>query len=97
MSAYNPNAPKTYSLRAECRADVEELEKLIRRACATSTVFLKPRTNFLSDAEVEIRTQLSFNDLLVLIRTIPDGHVMLQTLQAVPLSENSLERDYDRH
>lgn len=85
-----------YSLRAECMADADMLRKLVSSACATSKLSMKADPDGLPDQEVEIRTELTFNDLLALIRAIPDGHVMQQTLKPVPLAENSLDRDYDR-
>lgn len=87
---------KTYSLRAECKSDADQLKKLVSKACANSEVFLTPDAKGLPDQEIKIHTELEFEEVLELIRSINDGHVMLQTLQPVPLSENSLERDYDR-
>lgn len=34
--------------------------------------------------------------ILEVLQSIPDGHVMVDTLRPVPLSENSLKRDYGR-
>ncbi|MES2877483.1 MAG: hypothetical protein V4713_03605 [Pseudomonadota bacterium] len=85
-----------YSLRAECMADADKLKKLVNAACAVSELSMKANADGLPDQEIEIRTELIFDEVLSLIRAIPDGHVMLQTLEAVPLAENSLERDYDR-
>lgn len=55
-----------------------------------------PDAEGLPDQEIEIRADISYEALLGLIREIPDGHVMLQTLREGPLSENNLERDYER-
>lgn len=85
-----------YSLRAESMSDADQLRKLVNAACATSELSMRADQDGLPDQEIEIRTELTFNDLLALIRAIPDGHVMLQTLEPVPLAENSLDRDYDR-
>lgn len=57
---------------------------------------MKADADGMPDQEIEIRTELTLDELLTMIRAIPDGHVMLQTLEPVPLAENSLERDYDR-
>lgn len=85
-----------YSLRAECTADADQLKKLVNVACAVSELSMKADEDGMPDQEIEIRTELTLDELLTMIRTIPDGHVMLQTLEPVPLAENSLERDYDR-
>lgn len=41
---------------------------------------------------LEFRSTHSLDELLVLFRRVVDTHVMQQTLRAVPLAENSLER-----
>lgn len=87
---------KTYSLRAECESDATQLMSLITVASSGSVVLIEPGADGLPDQEIEIRTELTFDELVALIRAIPDSHVMLQTLEAVPLAQNSLERDYDR-
>lgn len=93
----------TYSLRAECQHDVDELRALVTAACPASEfvisdVFLTHESvrHPVPDRHVEIRTDLAFDDLLALIRSIEDGHVMLQTCEPLPLDENPLERDFDR-
>lgn len=85
-----------YSLRAECMADADQLKKLVNVACAVSELSMKADEDGMPDQEIEIRTELTLDELLTMIRAIPDGHVMLQTLEPLPLAENSLERDYDR-
>lgn len=86
----------TFSLRAECMADADKLRKLVSAACVVSEFTMTPDADGLPDQEIEIRTELTQSAVLDLIRSIPEGHVMLQTLEPVPLAENSLERDYDR-
>lgn len=86
----------TLSLRAECATDADQLKKLVVAASPASVLSMKADAVGLPDQEIEIKTDLTFDQILDLIRTIPDGHVMLQTLEPVALAENSLERDYDR-
>jgi hypothetical protein len=45
------------------------------------------------DWEVEFESSADLLTLQMCMAKIPDGHVMLQTLRAVPLAENSLERE----
>lgn len=85
-----------FSLRAECVSDTDKLRSSVGAAFPMSVFSMHSDEGGLPDQEVEIRTELGLEELQAMIRSIPDGHVMLQTLQAVPLAENSLERDYDR-
>lgn len=87
---------QVFSLRAECESDTENLKRLVLLACGSAEVTVVPDSEGLPDQEIEIHSDIGYEALLGLIRGIPDGHVMLQTLREGPLSENSLERDYDR-
>ncbi len=85
-----------HSLRAECMADADALKRLVSAACPISVVTLVADEDGLPDQEIEIRSSLNTEQISGLIRSIPDGHVMLQTLQPTALAENSLERNYER-
>ncbi|OJW46185.1 MAG: hypothetical protein BGO63_03705 [Candidatus Accumulibacter sp. 66-26] len=81
-----------YSFRAECPADVEAF----KAKCVDARVRVVTREEpdkLFPDVEVEMETEASMDALQTLLREVVDGHVMLQTLRACPLSENSLERD----
>lgn len=45
------------------------------------------------DVDVEITTEATKEVLMKLIRVSDEAHITRQTLQAVPLKENSLTRD----
>lgn len=85
-----------YSLRSECMIDADRLRKSMNRACIVSETSIATIQEGYPDQQIEIRTELSLNEVMDLIRAIPDGHVMLQTLEAVPLADNQLERNYER-
>jgi len=81
-----------YKLRAECEHDVNEFRRILRYDFYSLTKTIHP---YLPDTIVEIATSLALQELQDIIRQIPDGHVMLQT---IALKENYTgERDYDLH
>lgn len=83
-----------YSFRAECIADVKALHKLLRDQGVTSELSVNDHSE-IPDTRVELHAKISQEALMQSIRAVPDGHVMLQTLQPVPLAANSLERNFD--
>lgn len=90
-----------YSFRAECLDDIKEFQ----RQCVVAglAISMRVKTGILnmpeppSDPEVEMESAVSLETLQGVMRQVVDGHVMLQTLRACPLSDNTLERDYDLH
>lgn len=83
-----------YSFRAESQDDVERLHQAFAAAGVLTTMKGKPDAQF-PDIEVELESATDLECIRNVMRTVKDGHVMLQTLRACPLSANSLERDYD--
>jgi len=81
-----------FSFRAECQRDVHALESMLSERTVCTIV---PDSMGLPDCDVEIRADITLGALMKLIRTIPDGHIMLQTVRAIPLLQNSLDRDFD--
>jgi hypothetical protein len=87
-----------FSFRAECQHDVDSFIG----ACAVAVIPVKttvtPFTfadgHVLPDCFVELETDGTLEQLMDVIRTIQDGHVMLQTLANCPLSQNKCERNY---
>lgn len=82
-----------YSFRAELPQDVGKL----LYALSKRNIFFKyskQGTSHLPDVYVELRTNATIEALRDTLRTIEDSHVMLQTLRALPLKENDLERDF---
>jgi hypothetical protein len=86
---------KTYSFRAECEADVDALRELAQAQLVECNWTLRRDQHGLPDIDVEVTTGADQSAVMKLMREILDGHVMIQTLRPVPLSQNSLERDYD--
>lgn len=83
-----------FSFRAECPAEVIEFE----RACALAkirTSLVKRPDGTYPDVEVELETPAGIDALRDVMRSIVNGHVMLQTLRECRLKDNNLERDYD--
>ena len=74
----------TYSFRAECRADAGAFRALIQ-VNAKIQRWQEFADEGYPDVEVEFETDASLEVL----------RAMLQSLQAVPLAENDLERDFD--
>ncbi len=84
---------RTLSFRAECEHDV----RLLFEAILAEGFMLKrsiDRSQMFPDVRVEITTSANLEEIMAIMRTIPDSHVMMQTLRAVPLNENSLEREF---
>ena len=84
-----------YSFRAECQVDAL---RLFRVFGATGIAYSiehmgKPDRGF-PDVVIEMRSLASLHAIRTAMRSIADGHVMVQTLQACRLADNSLERDY---
>ncbi len=84
-----------FSLRAECGHDVE----LFQAECVAAGIEVRwelhPDGEGLPDVEVELESGASLDDLHAVVRRVADGHVMLQTLRACRLAENSLSRNHD--
>lgn len=89
----NTRAGQIYSLRAECESDAKHFldEAEAEGFLLSSTVY--PDQDGLPDVEIELVSNATLEQLRSVIRRMPDGHVMLQTLRQVPLAGNSLERD----
>lgn len=86
----------TYSFRAECERDVEEIKKALTRL--DSSISLVSTRSYLQgslvyELFVEFTSELDLGTIQKAVAYIEDCHVALQTLRAVPLSKNSLERD----
>lgn len=81
-----------YSFRAKSSQDVGKF----LYALSQRNIFFKyskQGSSNLPDVYVELRTSATIEDLRDVLRTVKDSHVMLETLKALPLSEDNLERD----
>lgn len=96
----------TVSFRAECMHDVEVLsEKLAKdfpggvkaSRVEPGTITVDGNKLPIPDVSVEavIAHPLDIATLHRVMQGIEDGHVMVETLRQLPLSENSLERRYN--
>ena len=87
-----PYELSVYSFRAELSQDVDKF----LYALSQRNIFFKyskQGSSHLPDICVELHTSATIEDLRDVLRTVKDSHVMLETLRALPLSENNLERD----
>lgn len=85
------------SFRAECHADVTELARALKRRFKGAWEIAGEHQEApFPDVEVEmtIRAPLTIRVLHAEMERMVDGHVMAETLRALPLAQNSLERRY---
>jgi hypothetical protein len=83
-----------FSFRAECPADVAEFKSACVAGGVTTSLAAQPDAEF-PDVEVELEASVTLAKLRDVIRSVVDGHVMLQTLRECRLKDNALERDYE--
>jgi hypothetical protein len=79
-----------FKFRAECEAD---LEQLMATAGTSITILQVSQAAGFPDVDVVIETDIRYTDLCDILRAVPDGHVMLQTLWTE--REYTGERNYD--
>jgi hypothetical protein len=75
----------THSFRAECQSDMNTFCDLIEGTEGHISV---------QGLECELYTQFQTKELVEIMMLVEDGHVMIETLRPVPLSKNSLNRNY---
>lgn len=66
-----------YRFRAECSADVDELRCLLGMKVEKITITSSPP---FPDVEVDLKVESSLNALRDVMRTVTDGHVMVETV-----------------
>lgn len=91
---------KTFSFKTEMDHDVQTFTDVLKAVAPHATVyseefFIGPDKRWCGEWGVEVKTLLDLEQMRSIIRSIEDGHVMLQTLREVPLTQNRLERDFD--
>lgn len=84
-----------YSFRAEAQCDVIRLLHLLDVEHDQRFDVERWQLADMFGGDVEIRAQIELEELRALMRRVPDGHVMLQTLHDIPLRHNTLERNRD--
>lgn len=85
------------SFRAECGVDVRNLFDLLSKERPGCLTFNWHRDDGeFPDVEIEIETRngLTIGDVHGAMRRVVDGHVMAETLRALPLAENDMTRRY---
>lgn len=81
------------SFRAECEHDVQEILQAARAAGLEVVITqYNPDATGFPDVEVELEVSASLEDFKTTFEDIDDIHVALETMRAVPLSQNSLKR-----
>lgn len=88
-----PVCGMTASFRAESAADAFELIKACWEASVLVTSFRYALTGDVADVACEIVTSADLEALQRIAASVEDGHVMLETLRACAVADNSLERD----
>ena len=90
-----PQALTTYSFRAECQEDVKRFAAACAQARIAFSMTDEACQSLGPDLAIQLDSAAPLVQLQAVLRQVPDGHVMLQTLRACALSQNSLKRDYD--
>lgn len=95
-----PQKRHILSFRAECEVDVNRfcLQARLHGPIALTVrrqqlLFEDGRSS--GEVAVEIESSEDLEYMRDVIRDVPDGHVMLQTLRPIPLADNELRRDYN--
>lgn len=83
----------TFSFRAECSDDANNFQQACQNANLPVNLQVTRRDQRIPDVDIEFEAGTPIEALRDVMREIPDGHVMLETLRECPLAENSLERD----
>ena len=85
---------KMYSCRAECSLDIELfLTTAKEHGLVIECNQIIPDQQF-TDTEIEFQSSSTLEQIQTVLNDCVDCHVMLETLREVPLSNNSLERDW---
>lgn len=81
------------SFRAECEHDLEVLNGVLTQM-PPGSFHITNADEERSDCgvEMDISGKLTIKTLHAAMRQVPDGHVMAETLRALPLKENTLKR-----
>lgn len=84
-----------YSFRAECMYDIQIMETLLREVAKEDPTFTRilPDTN-IPDVVVEMEVNLFQEEIVAACSPGYDLHVILDTLEPLPIEENPLERKY---
>lgn len=81
-----------YKFRAECIGDVDRLTNLLMVANVKSHMKINRGSNEFPDCEVVMRTDHVLNEIKAIIEKLPDGHVILETIN--PIDDYTGKRDH---
>ena len=81
-----------YKFRAECPHDVAVLSNVLVRDKHRHMIINRTMEPGYPDVEIELDIDLTRPELISIMRTIEDGHVMRQTVQ--PIESYTGNRDY---
>jgi hypothetical protein len=84
-------AMQTFSMRAECEQDVKNFAGAAAKTYEIGRLYLESSAP-LPDVDVEFRSNATLDELHAVLETVPDSHVMRDTLKMVPLAKNDLRR-----
>jgi len=86
-----------FSMRAEYQVDFDRFLALMKQDGCILEFTMRPDSDGLPDVEIEFVSDCTLGQIADVIRRVPDGHTMLQTLRSVPLADNSLKRNNEIH
>jgi DNA replication protein DnaC len=82
---------KTYKLRAECIADLQQAIEKLKPLLKTAKIYFPDSKSF-PDCDFEFETELALDEIQMSLLDILDGHVMAQTVALI--EGYTGERDY---
>lgn len=89
-----PTAKSVFSFRAECSVDVRRFLAGLTEVGIAAEASQSPVSGVPGpDVAVELQASATLEQLRLVARRVEDCHVIVQTLRALPVAENSLERD----
>lgn len=80
----------SFAMRAECEVDVNRFRSLLRQASPDAVLFSLPHTNGFPDRVIDLRTNLSKEEVVDILERVPDGHTMVRTLESCPLPNRKM-------
>ena len=81
---------KIYSFRAECETDIERLLAAFEGKGAY--IYYGDIAEGFPDQKAELGCDLECHEVLTVVMSVPDSHVIVETLKQCPITENDLER-----
>lgn len=86
----------TFSFRAECKLDVQRFFNAVEKRNIDIKVTKTIPDEQFPDVEIEFTSTSVLKTLEMMANSMVDGLVIYETLRQTSLSQNSLERNYDK-